>query len=250
MNGYVGKTLMINLTTGDFSVQTFEEKFLRKYLGGSGLAAKLLYDMTDETTDPLGPDNILIYMTGPFAGTKLPTSGRHQIVAKSPLTGIYGEGDVGGTWGLNLKKAGYDGIVIQGKSDKPVYILIDNGEVSILDSDYLWGLDTFETDKALKENHGSDFVTSCIGQAGENQVLLASIMHNGRDARAVGRTGLGAVMGSKNLKAISVRGSKVFFLRNFFPRSMLVNCLIRQYQMRRSDLSRTRSWLADNIYIY
>ncbi|SDW08233.1 aldehyde ferredoxin oxidoreductase family protein [Tepidimicrobium xylanilyticum] len=207
LGGYTGKVLNIDLTTGNIEIEKYPDRMLRKYLGASGIAAKILYDRTDENTDPLGPENHLIYMTGPFTGTRVPSSGRHEITAKSPLTGIFGEGDVGGTWGVNLKRAGYDGIIIHGKAEKPVYILVEEGQVSILDGEHLWGLDTIEVDEKLKETHGPKTVTSCIGPAGEKQVLIASIMHDGKDARAVGRAGLGAVMGSKNLKAIAVIGS-------------------------------------------
>lgn len=214
LGGYTGKVLNINLTTGDKTIENYSEDILRKYLGASGLATKILYDRTNGDTDPLGPENHLIYMTGPFAGTKVPTSGRHEITAKSPLTGIFGEGDVGGTWGLTLKKAGYDGIIIHGSAHKPVYILINNGEVDVIDANGLWGLDTFETDTKIKEIHGKEASVSCIGPAGEKQVLVACIMHGGKDARAVGRTGLGAVMGSKNLKAVVVIGNNPVLVKN------------------------------------
>jgi aldehyde:ferredoxin oxidoreductase len=207
LGGYCGKILRINLTNREVKEERLPEEYLRKYLGGSGIGARLLYDMTDENTDPLGPENPLIYMTGPFAGTSVPTSGRHQIVAKSPLTGIYGEGDVGGTWGAGLKKCGYDGIVIEGQSQEPVYIVVEEGKASILDAGFLWGKDTYEADEILKETHGKNISVSCIGPAGEKLVRLASIMHDGKDGRAVGRTGLGAVMGSKKLKAVVVSGN-------------------------------------------
>lgn len=206
IGGYMGKLLKIDLTKSTVEVEGIDEECLRTYLGGSGLGTKFLYEGTDGKTDPLGPDNLLIYMTGPFTGTTVPVSGRHQILAKSPLTGIFGEGDVGGQWGVHLKKAGYDGIIITGKASRAIYIYIDEEEVKLLDALDLWGLDTFETDKKIKEKHGGNCVTSCIGPAGENQVLLANIMHDGKDARAVGRCGLGAVMGSKNLKAVVVSG--------------------------------------------
>jgi aldehyde:ferredoxin oxidoreductase len=207
LGGYIGKVLNINLTSGEKKEESFDEETLRKFLGGSGLAAKILYERTTQETDPLSPDNVLIYMTGPLTGTKVPASGRHQITAKSPLTGIFGEGDAGGTWGINLKKAGYDGIIIHGKAQSPVYIFIQNGKAEIFDARDLWGLDTFETDQKIKDRYGKKSVVSCIGPAGERQVLIAGIMHDGKDARAVGRTGLGAVMGAKNLKAVVVSGT-------------------------------------------
>ena len=136
-------------------------------------------------------------MIGPFAGTPVPTSGRYQIIAKSPLTGIYGEGDSGGTWGPGLKRCGYDGIVIEGTSEKPVYILVREDGAKIIDASFLWGRDTYETDEMLKGIHGDNITVACIGPAGERLIKLASIMNDGSHARAVGRTGLGAVMGSK-----------------------------------------------------
>jgi aldehyde:ferredoxin oxidoreductase len=204
--GYRGKILRINLSSGRVWDQTPDEDLYRKYIGGSGIGVRFLYDLTDGDTDPLGPENPLIFMTGPFAGTPVPTSGRHQIIAKSPLTGIYGEGDVGGTWGVGLKRCGYDGIVIEGASETPVYILVREGEAKVLDADALWGQDTYETDRMLKAIHGEKVSVSCIGPAGEKLIKLAAVMHDGSDARAVGRTGLGAVMGSKKLKAVVVSG--------------------------------------------
>ncbi|MDI6707069.1 MAG: aldehyde ferredoxin oxidoreductase family protein [Bacillota bacterium] len=208
LGGYCGKILRVDLEKKEIREETLPEELLRKYLGGSGIGARLLYDMTDEKTDPLGPGNPLIYMTGPFAGTPVPTSGRHQIIAKSPLTGIYGEGDVGGTWGAGLKRCGFDGIVIEGQSGGPVYILIEEGKASLEDAGFIWGKDTYETDRLIKERHGEAVSVSCIGPSGEKLVKLSSIMHDGKDARAVGRTGLGAVMGSKKLKAVVVSGSR------------------------------------------
>ncbi|NPV44955.1 MAG: aldehyde ferredoxin oxidoreductase, partial [Firmicutes bacterium] len=207
LGGYMGKILNINLTEGIITEETFSEEVLRKFIGGSGLGAKILYERTTPDTEPLSPENPLIYMTGPLTGTKVPASGRHEITAISPLTGIFGEGDAGGTWGMNLKKAGFDGIIITGRAESPVYIFIQDGKTQILDGGDLWGLDTFQTDRKIKEIHGRNSVVSCIGPAGEKQVFIAGIMHDGKDARAVGRTGLGAVMGSKNLKAVVVSGT-------------------------------------------
>jgi aldehyde:ferredoxin oxidoreductase len=163
--------------------------------------------MTDEKTNPLGPQNPLIFMTGPFTGTGVPLSGRHAVVSRSPLTGIFGESDVGGTWGAHLKKAGFDGIIIVGQSEKPVYLWIHDGKWEIRNASHLWGKDTYEVDPLLKKETHEKAVVSSIGQAGENRVLLAAIMTDGRDGRAAGRCGMGAVMGSKNLKAIVVHGT-------------------------------------------
>jgi aldehyde:ferredoxin oxidoreductase len=208
LKGYVGKILNIDLTHSKVHSEAMREDWTESFIGGSGLGAKYLYEMTDETTDPLGPENPLIFMTGPFTGTSVPLSGRHAVVSRSPLTGIFGESDVGGSWGAFLKKAGYDGIRITGKSEKPVYIWINDEKVEIRDASHFWGRDTYDMDPLLKAETHEDAVISAIGQAGENQVLLASIMTDGRDGRAAGRCGMGAVMGSKHLKAIAVYGSR------------------------------------------
>jgi aldehyde:ferredoxin oxidoreductase len=147
-------------------------------------------------------------MTGPFAATPVITSGRHAVVTKSPLTGVFGEADSGGTWGPFLKRAGFDGVVISGKSNKPVYIWISEGKAEIRDAAHLWGKDTYELDPLIRNETRSEAVVASIGPAGEKGVRFASIMNDGKDARAAGRGGTGAVMGSKNLKAIAVHGSQ------------------------------------------
>jgi len=208
MYGYMGKLLEVDLTNEKIKEIFLDEKLARDYIGGSGLGARLLYDLTDETTDPLGEENVLIFMTGPFTGTRIPTSGRHAVVTKSPLTGIWTEADVGGTWGYEFKQTGYDGLIIKGKADKPVYLWINDGEVEIRDAGHLWGKDTYEIDPLLKAETDKKAVTTSIGIGGEKMVAFASIMTDGSDGRALGRGGVGAVMGSKNLKAIAVRGTK------------------------------------------
>ena len=205
---YMGNILEINLSEETTKTITMEEEVLRKYIGGSGLGAKILFDETDEHTDPLGPENVLIFMTGPLTGTQLPLSGRHAVVAKSPLTGIWGEADSGGYFGYKLKQAGYDGLIFRGKAQNPVYLWVSDDDIAIKKAEHLWGMDSFETEEAIqKETHGEAGV-ACIGQAGENLVKVAAIMNDGKDARAAGRCGLGAVMGSKNLKAVAVYGQQ------------------------------------------
>jgi aldehyde:ferredoxin oxidoreductase len=207
LKGYTGKILRLDLTHSKVTVEDLKEEWAQQFIGGSGLGAKFLYEMTDEGTDPLGPENPLIFMTGPFTGTSVPLSGRHAVVSRSPLTGIFGESDVGGTWGANLKRAGFDGIIVTGKSVKPIYLWIHDGKWEIRDALHLWGKDTYEIDPILKGETHERAVVGTIGQAGENQVLMATIMTDGKDARAAGRCGMGAVMGSKNLKAIVVYGT-------------------------------------------
>ncbi|MDC7227747.1 MAG: aldehyde ferredoxin oxidoreductase family protein [Spirochaetales bacterium] len=206
--GYWGKVLRINLTTGKVSYEKIEEDIMRTYIGGSGLGAKFLIEETDGDTDPLGPDNILAFMTGPFTGTRTPNGGRFQVTAKSPLTGGLGEANSGGTFGPKLKYTGVDGLILCGRSDKPVHIFIDDNEVKINDAAELWGKDTFEIADIMTERYGKKQETACIGPAGENLVKFACIMHDGREARTPARTGLGAVMGSKNVKAITVLGTQ------------------------------------------
>lgn len=205
--GYAGRVLRVNLTTETWQEEFYPEEILRQYIGGSGLAAKILFDETDEKTEPLGPDNVLIFMTGPLAGTKAPMSGRHAVVAKSPLTGIWGESDCGGSFGVALKGAGYDGVIINGQATRPVYLYLDNGKVEIRDAAHLWGKDTYVLEELIRQETSKDVQVACIGVAGELMVKYAGIFSDGKDARAAGRSGLGAVMGSKSLKAIAARGS-------------------------------------------
>ncbi len=207
LKGHIGKILHLNLSDSKGDVEELKEEWVQQFIGGSGLGTKFLYEMTDERTNPLGPENPLIFMTGPFAGTSVPLSGRHAVISRSPLTGIFGESDVGGTWGANLKKAGFDGIIITGKSEKPVYLWLHDGKYEIRHASHLWGKDTYGVDPILKAETHEKAVVQAIGQAGENQVLLAAIMTDGKDGRAAGRCGMGAVMGSKNLKAIVVYGT-------------------------------------------
>jgi aldehyde:ferredoxin oxidoreductase len=206
MKGYTGKILRVDLSKRRVETEALDETLAQKFIGGSGLAAKVLYDETGPETDPLGPENRLIFMTGPFAATPVITSGRHAVVTKSPLTGIFAESDSGGTWGPSLKRAGFDGIVILGKSARPVYIWVADGKAEIRDASRLWGKDTYELDPLLRKETRDEAVVASIGQGGEKGVRFASIMNDGREGRAAGRGGTGAVMGSKNLKAIVVHG--------------------------------------------
>jgi aldehyde:ferredoxin oxidoreductase len=205
--GTIGKILQVDLSRSRGHVEDLKEERTSQFIGGSGLGAKFLYEMTDGQTNPLGPENPLIFMTGPFTGTAVPLSGRHAVVSRSPLTGIFGESDVGGTWGAHLKKAGFDGIIIVGQSEKPVYLWVHDGKWEIRNASHLWGKDTYEIGPILKGETHEKAVVSAIGQAGENQIPMAAIMTDGRDGRAAGRCGMGAVMGSKNLKAIVVHGT-------------------------------------------
>jgi len=205
--GYMGKMLRINLNTRQIEIEELTEDIARKYIGGSGLGARILFKETSVDTDPLGPENILIFMTGPLTGTRAFSSDRFEVITKSPLTGIYAEADCGGHWGEKLKKSGYDGIIVLGKADRPLYIWIDDGQVRLKDASHLWGKDTFEVDEIIKKETTDTTNVISIGQSGEKLVRIAAIITDGKHGRVAGRCGVGAVMGSKNLKAIAVTGS-------------------------------------------
>ncbi len=204
-NGYSGKFLHINLTEASSKDFIIDDAEMKKYIGGSCLAAKLYLDRYPIDLDPLAPESPLMIMTGPMVGSGFPGTSRFCISAKSPQTDIWGESACGGTFSPDLKRAGYEGIVIDGKANSPVYVSITDGSVQILDAAHLWGKDIYEATDILKEKDKS-FKVLVIGQAGENMVKIAAI---GNDkGHFSGRTGLGAVMGSKYLKAIIVKGSK------------------------------------------
>jgi aldehyde:ferredoxin oxidoreductase len=207
MQGYLGKLLVVDLTSGRMHDQALNISYARQFIGNGGLAARYLYDMVDARTDPLGPDNPLIMMTGPLTGTRTPSASRHTFVARSPLTGILGESNVGGFTGRELRRAGYDGIIFTGRAARPVYVWIKEGaRPELRDAAHLWGLDTYATQARIAAELGDPRArVACIGPAGENLVRYAAIMN--ADARAAGRTGMGAVMGSKRLKAIAIRGA-------------------------------------------
>lgn len=205
--GYYGKLLRVNLTTGKIKEESLPEGLAENYIGGRGISSKLLMDEIEAGIDPLGSENKIIFITGPLTGTVVPTTSRLCISAKSPLTNLIGCGFSGGYFGPELKFCGWDGIVIEGKSDKPVYIKVNDDKVQIEDATHLWGKDTFETEDVIKKELGDKRVqVACIGQAGENQVRFACVVHDGHFL--VGRRGMGAVMGSKNLKALVVKGTK------------------------------------------
>jgi aldehyde:ferredoxin oxidoreductase len=211
MYGYMGKILRVNLSTGDITEEFPEKETLKKYLGGAGLATKYLYDEVPKGIDPLGPENKLIFMTGPMTGTSSPSTGRYSVVAKSPLTGFWGHANSGGYWGRDLKRSGFDGVIFEGVSEKPVYFVTDEGKAELRDASHLWGKNSSETTRLIREELGEKFNVACIGISGEKLVKYAAIMNDvdGENwGRAAGRCGLGAVMGAKNLKAIASRGTK------------------------------------------
>ncbi|MFC1866796.1 aldehyde ferredoxin oxidoreductase family protein [Thermodesulfobacteriota bacterium] len=207
MFGYNGKILRIDLTDRKTEIQELDVKVAEKYVGGVGIGAKMLYEETTAETDPLGPDNMILAFTGPFTGTMVPSASRHHLVARSPLTGLFGESNVGGSWGIHLKKAGFDGIVVRGRSDEPVYLWIHDQGVEIRDASPIWGKDSYESAAWLKKETTKKATCAVIGPAGERLAKVAGIPHIGSIVRAAARTGLGAVMGSKNLKAMVVFGT-------------------------------------------
>ncbi len=205
--GYNGKILRVNLSDNSTSTEAIDEPFCRKYLGGAGFVSYFLWKELQQGIDPLSPANKLIFALGPLTGLQLPGSGRNCIGAKSPLTGGIAKSEVGEFWGAELNRAGYDSIIIEGKADKPVYLWIQDGEVDIRDASHLWGENTKETQEAIRaELNDKRIRVALIGPAGESLVRYACVMNGLYDA--AGRGGLGAVMGSKNLKAIAVRGHK------------------------------------------
>ncbi len=207
MGGNWGKVLEVDLTAGTTQDLELDEKLYRDYLGGSGLAAKLFFDRRLWEVEPLSPDNQLMIMLGPISGTNLPGTSRLEICARSPLTGIWGESCMGGHFAPQLKRTGYDGIIVKGASEKPVYLYVSDEKVEIRDASNLWGVDTYETEEKLKaEVDDKRAQVMCIGLAGENLVKYANVI-NDRGSTA-GRCGMGTVMGSKKLKAVVARGSK------------------------------------------
>jgi aldehyde:ferredoxin oxidoreductase len=201
---YMGKILRVKLSEGKVVEEDLRDDWARRFIGGAGLATKYLYDEMASGVDPLGPDNKLVFMTGPLTGTTSASAGRYSVVAKSPLTGIWGHGNSGGSFGPALKRSGYDGIVVEGVSDEPVYLKVVDGQAELRGASDLWGKKVPDTEDIIQWGSDQKLVIASIGPGGENLVRYAAIMNNRH--RAVGRCGLGAVMGSKRLKAIACGG--------------------------------------------
>jgi aldehyde:ferredoxin oxidoreductase len=205
MFGYNGKILRIDLSTRRHAVTTPSEDYYKHYLGGRGIIIHTLLSEVSPGIDPLGPDNKLIFALGPLTGYPLPGSGRNSVGAKSPLTGGFGEAEAGGFWGAELKRSGYDAIIVEGASSVPVYLWINHGKIEIRDAGPVWGLEIADADAAIKKELDNDKIrTALIGPGGEKRIRYACIAND--ITHVAGRTGLGAVMGSKKLKAIAVRG--------------------------------------------
>jgi aldehyde:ferredoxin oxidoreductase len=203
-HGYTGKILDVDLTSAVISEAELDRSLAEDYMGGKGFGAKILYDQLSPGCDPLSADNILVFATGPLTGTFAPSSGRFEVCTKSPATGLWLDSNCGGFFGPELKFAGYDIIIIRGKAAQPMLLVIDDEKFELRPAGDLWGVDAIATHRQIKDSCGKDFKVACIGPAGENGVLFAAILS---EYRALGRGGAGAVMGSKNLKAIAVRGN-------------------------------------------
>jgi aldehyde:ferredoxin oxidoreductase len=205
MYGWNGKFLRVNLTKQKASVKEYDAVMARNFLGGRGFAAKILWDELKPGVDPLSPENRLVFATGPLTGFALPSSGKMVVAAKSPLTGGYGDGNIGTYAAVQMRRAGYDAVIIEGKAEAPTVLLIEDSTVEFLDAKELWGLNAFETEDRLRGVYGATAGILVIGQGGENLVRFANIVS--QKGRGGGRPGMGAVMGSKNLKAVVIVGS-------------------------------------------
>jgi len=204
---WAGKILRVNLTAGTVTTEALRMDWAKLYLGSRGLATKYLVEEIDPKVDPLSNDNKIIWATGPLTGTMASTGGRYTVVTKGPLTGAIACSNSGGYWGAELKTAGWDMVIFEGASPKPVYLSIEDDKVELRDAAHLWGKSVWETEAIIHKTHQDPLVrVSSIGMAGENKVLFAAVVNDLH--RAAGRSGVGAVMGSKNLKAVAVRGTK------------------------------------------
>jgi len=205
MFGWNGSILNVDLSKKKWFAETFDADFASTYLGGRGFAVRILWDRLPLGTDGLSPRNLLIFATGPLTGFTLPNSGKLVVASKSPLTGGYGDGNIGTFAAIHMRKAGYDAVVIEGKADNPIFLVVKDKTVEFLDAADLWGLTTFEAEAKLRKSYGRASGIVSIGPGGENLVKFACVMS--QEGRAGGRPGMGAVMGSKNLKALVIEGS-------------------------------------------
>lgn len=206
LGGFVGKFFWVDLTTGEIEEETPDDELLRDFVGGYGVGARLIYNRQPAGVDPLGPENIVGILTGPLTGTPAPTGTRWAVVGKSPLTGTWGDSNASGFFGPAMKFAGCDGVFFTGASETPVYLLVDDGRAELKDASALWGKDTYETEDLLKAEYGDGAEIACIGPSGESLSLISAVIH--AKGRAAGRSGVGAMLGSKKLKAVVVRGEQ------------------------------------------
>lgn len=206
MYGWMGKLLRVNLTKLKITVEDLDTEKATDFIGGRGLGVKYLYDEIDPNVEALSPDNKLLFVTGPLTGTAAPCASRYMVVTKSPLTGVIAESSAGGPFAPAVKYAGYDMFIFEGKAKKPTYLWVDDDNVQLRDAQHLWGKTTNETELLAINETAPEAKVACIGPGGENLVRFAAVMSD--MGRAAGRSGVGAVMGSKNLKAVVVRGTK------------------------------------------
>ncbi len=205
MYGWIGTILRVNLTTGSIKKEALDPDLAKKYIGARGLGSRILSDEIDPKVDPLSPGNKLIFASGPLSGTNAPSAGHYNVVTKGPQGGTIAASSSGGVFGPMMKYAGYDMIIVEGKAKKPVYLWINDASVEICDASAVWGKAVPETTEAIRAATDEEASVACIGPAGERMVLFANVMNECN--RAAGRTGVGAVMGSKNLKAVAIRGT-------------------------------------------
>ena len=210
MKGWHGSILWVDLSRGEYKLVGYPGEWAQEFIGGRGLAARILWEYLPRGADPLGPENLLVLAVGPLTGLPLPSSGKMVIAAKSPLTGGYGDGNIGSLASVHMRRAGIDAIVIKGKAEKPTTLVVRDGKVDFVDAEHLWGLDTWRAERALRSEYGKQAGILVIGPAGEKMVRFATVIS--QEGRSGGRPGMGAVMGSKNLKAVVVIGTGDFNL--------------------------------------
>lgn len=233
MYGWMGKIIRVNLSNETIKTEALDTQDAKLYLGGRGLGTKIFMDEVDPKIDPFSPENKVIFMAGPLTGTLSACPGRYEVVTKAPLTGTIGASNSGGHFGPELKFAGYDGIIFEGKAKKPVYLYINDDKLELRDASHIWGKEVPATTDELVKETVEDARVACIGPAGEKRVLFATIMNDKN--RAAGRSGLGAVMGSKNLKAVVVKGSKSIKVAR--PEEFMASCIDVRKKMKANPVT-------------
>lgn len=242
--GYMGKILWVDLTNGTTREEVIDDEVYKHFLTGYGLAAKVIFDNQKPGVDPLGPENIFSVMSGLLTGSDTWFTGRWMVAAKSPLTGTWGDANCGGHFAPAIKETGYDGFFFTGKSPNPVYLLIDGDQKELLDASGLWGLDSNNTEDTLKNRHGQNFQVACIGIGGEKLSLMAGVVTD--KGRLAARSGLGAVMGSKNLKAICLKGNKTIEFHDVDTIANLSRDFIKKFNKYKYGLlDRILGWLSN-----
>ncbi len=232
MFGYTGTILKVNLSKREIHHETFDEQFARRFLGGNGFAAKIIYDTVPATVAPFSEENAVVFALGPFNGTSIWGTGRGHLASISPQTGYFADSNFGGDFANALSTSGFDGVAIYGKAASPVYLVLDDDKVEIKDASEMWGKTVKEAQRLFVENEGENIQSAAIGQAGENGVLFANIMCSGKRISAAGRGGLGAVLGSKNCKALIVKGTRKIDVAN---QGKLSACLKERFPVLRDN---------------